>query len=101
MAVFPFLFVRTEFKSHLHTSNWYRMIQHEKIHFKQQKEMLFLFFYFWYIIEFIILLVIHKNVDKAYRNISFEKEAYKNETENDYLSTRKFFNWWNFIGKSE
>lgn len=97
LACYPFLFVRYEFKSYQHTNNWYRMIQHEKIHFKQQIEMLFLFFYCWYVVEFVIRLVIHKNVDKAYRNISFEKEAYQYEQDENYLFTRKKFHWLHFL----
>jgi len=31
---------------------------------------------------------------KGYRNISFEKEAYNNDNNLDYLKTRKWFAMW-------
>lgn len=52
-------------------------INHEKIHTAQMKEMLYIFFYLWYIIEWLIRLFMKGN---AYRNISFEKEAYNHDT---------------------
>lgn len=66
------------------------MINHEAIHTAQMKEMLYIFFYLWYIIEWLIRLFMKGN---AYRNISFEKEAYKNESNMDYLKTRKRYAW--------
>ena len=33
----------------------------------------------------------------TYRNISFERECYDNQHNLDYLKTRKFFNWINYI----
>lgn len=70
------------------------MINHEAIHTAQMKEMLYVFFYLWYVIEWIVRLF--KNGD-AYRNISFEREAYANENNRDYLTNRKMYNWINFI----
>lgn len=70
------------------------MINHEAIHTVQMKEMLYVFFYVWYVIEWIVRLF--KNGD-AYRNISFEREAYANENNRDYLTNRKMYNWINFI----
>lgn len=54
------------------------------------KEMLYLFFYLWYAIEWLIRLCGRKN---AYRNISFEKEAYFNEHNTKYLENRKHYAW--------
>lgn len=33
----------------------------------------------------------------AYRNISFEKEAYNNENDMDYLDKREHFSWIEYI----
>jgi hypothetical protein len=68
-----------------------RMVNHEKIHWQQQLEMLIIFFYLWYFIEWLIKLFFYGN--KAYHNLSFEREA--NEFENDYtyLEKRKHFAW--------
>ena len=52
------------------------------------KELLFIFFYIIYFLEWIVRLFINKN---AYRSISFEKEAYSNEDNLEYLKTRKHF----------
>ena len=58
-----------------------RTIRHEAIHTAQMKEMLYIFFYLWYLIEWIIRLFMKGN---AYRNISFEREAYSNEKDLSY-----------------
>ena len=69
-------------------------INHEKIHLQQQIELLILVFYLWYIIEYIIRIIQYKNRKEAYRNISFEREAYSNEKDLDYLKKRSF---WQFL----
>lgn len=66
-------------------------INHERIHTAQQKELLFIFFYIWYLIEWLINLIIYRDFDKAYAQIKFEKEAYANQYNFDYLNNRKFF----------
>lgn len=66
---------------------------HEAIHTAQMKELLYIFFYLWYFIEWLVLLIKYKNTNKAYRNIRFEKEAYNNEFDLDYLKTRKHYNY--------
>ena len=70
------------------------LINHERIHLKQQLELLLVFFYLWYFIEFLIGLLKYRNSNKAYKNISFEREAYKMENDNEYLSRRRF---WAFL----
>ena len=67
------------------------IVNHEKIHLKQQVEMLLIGFYLWYGLEFLIRLVIYRDWMKAYFNISFEKEAYQNELNLDYIKDRKFW----------
>lgn len=66
-------------------------INHEAIHSAQMKELFYIFFYLIYVIEWIIRLFMKGN---AYRNISFEKEAYNNEYDLNYLSSRKRFAMW-------
>ena len=67
-------------------------INHEaKIHMEQMKELLFVGFYLWYIIEWFIKLFIYGK--EAYRNISFEREAYAYEGYEGYLTIRKRYNW--------
>lgn len=66
-------------------------INHEEIHAAQQKELLFLVFILWYGIEWFIRLIQFRNSYMAYRNTSFEREAYTNENDMEYLSNRKHF----------
>ena len=70
------------------------MMQHEKIHIRQQIELFILPFFIWYGIEYFIRILQYKNMHLAYRNISFEREAYANESQNNFLQNRKF---WNFL----
>lgn len=63
-------------------------VRHETIHGMQQKELLIIFFYLIYLIEWIF---------KGYRNISFEKEAYENETNHMYREERKLFAWMKYL----
>ena len=71
-----------------------KTIRHEAIHTAQMKEMLYIFFYLWYVIEWIIRLFMKGN---AYRNISFEREAYDNESDIIYLEQRKRFAWTKYL----
>ena len=57
-------------------------INHESIHFEQQKELLFIGFFIIYLIEFLF---------KGYYNVSFEIEASENEEDLNYLSRRKHY----------
>ncbi|MCW8981905.1 MAG: hypothetical protein OQJ83_11015 [Altibacter sp.] len=69
-------------------------LNHERIHFRQQTELLVLPFYVWYMLEYVIRLLQYKDRYKAYKNISFEREAYTHEKDLDYLKKRSF---WRFI----
>ena len=74
-----------------------RTINHEKIHWKQQLEMLVIFFYIWYILEWLIKYF--KYGKYAYYKISFEQEAYTYDDNLNYLKNRKIFTWMKFIFK--
>lgn len=64
---------------------------HEKIHTYQIYEMLVIFFYITYFIEWLIRLIQYKDADIAYQNISYEREAYQNMSNLSYLKRRKYF----------
>jgi hypothetical protein len=68
----------------------HEMMNHERIHTAQQREMLFVFFYLAYFMEWLVRLPMRGN---AYRNISFEREAYANQRNLDYLQSRPHFAW--------
>jgi len=89
LAIYPFIFL----KNKALTDNQ-SLINHERIHLRQQIELLWVFFFLWYFSEFFIHLVKRRNWHKAYHSISFEKEAYQNENDIDYLKHRKF---WAFL----
>ncbi len=70
------------------------LIHHECIHLKQQLELAILPFFIWYFVEYSFRLIQFRNRRKAYRNISFEREAYANEGNMEYFQNRKF---WSFL----
>jgi hypothetical protein len=101
---------------------------HESIHWKQQIEMIllgtiislitivtflcfktfslwllisiifpFFLFYILYLIEWFIKIFFYGN--KAYVNLSSEREAYANEYNLEYLKTRKHYAWLTYIFK--
>ncbi|MUP44461.1 hypothetical protein E0K83_01720 [Gramella sp. BOM4] len=72
-------------------------INHEKIHLRQQLEMLLIFFYLWYAIEFLVRFVDCGDWMLAYRNISFEREAYRRENDLAYLKKRPFWAFLKFL----
>lgn len=71
-----------------------RTVCHESIHTAQMREMLYVFFYLWYLIEWLIRLFGKGN---AYRNISFEKEAYHHDHNRNYLNYRKPYSWVKYL----
>ena len=70
--------------------------QHERIHLKQQRELFVIPYYMIYFSEYLFrrLWFTHS---KAYRNISFEREAYENENKKQYVNRRNHFAWNNYI----
>ncbi|MEL4306554.1 hypothetical protein [Joostella sp. CR20] len=70
------------------------LINHERIHLQQQLELLILPFYILYFFEWIVGFIRYKSFHKAYRNISFEREAYQNEHRLDYIENRRL---WSFV----
>lgn len=74
-------------------------INHEKIHIRQQIELLILPFYLWYFTEYLFRLIQYKDRKEAYFNISFEREAYKNEKDLNYLKQRSFWRFLKYVKK--
>ena len=88
ITIFPFIILD---KNSLRNDKTF--INHELIHIYQQMELFILLFIIFYYLEYLYRLLQYKNADKAYRNISFEREAYANESNYDYLKTRKWFSF--------
>lgn len=80
-----------------------KTIRHEMIHTKQMREMLYIFFYLWYGIEYVYRVfwyawkVNKKKAKSAYHAISFEREAYANDRNTEYLKNRKFWGWTKYL----
>ena len=92
MALFPFILVKTQ---KLQTNKV--IINHENIHLRQQLELLIIPFYVLYFLNYLLNLLYYLHHDKAYRNIVFEREAYSNERNPDYLKHRTFWYWVRFF----
>ena len=108
--LFGVLFVRSNAKIDDVTIN------HEAIHSRQFVELMVLFaaatvflrwwlpllsplfFYVWYVVEYLIHLIRFKNTHIAYRRISFEREAYTHQGDMNYLPGRTWFSFLNYIG---
>lgn len=76
-AFFPILFYKGEHPSDI-------LINHEIIHFAQQKELYFIGFY---------LLYLYFWVRYGYVNNPFEREASENQHAEKYMDVRKRFGW--------
>jgi len=83
IALFPFILLNSKSLRFNKT-----VINHERIHLKQQLELLVIPFYFWYVIEFILRWIKYKHFRTAYEKISFEREAFTNEVDLKYLNKR-------------
>lgn len=84
IAIWPFIFVR---EGEVVTE---AVMNHERIHGRQQVEMLLVGFYLWYLIEWVVR-------GFTYERISFEREATENESDLDYLSKRKHYAWVKYL----
>ncbi|RBA29408.1 hypothetical protein [Flavobacterium tibetense] len=89
---FPFVFL-SDGKDKLNDS----LLNHERIHIRQQLELLVIPFFLWYGIEFLVRMIQYKNRREAYYNISFEREAYVKEKDLNYLKKRSFLSFLKYV----
>lgn len=87
MALWPFVLVRRAQPDAF-------LLNHERIHLRQQLELGVIPFYIWYAVEYIIRRWQYKDHYKAYRNISFEREAFTNDHNLTYRQQRL---WYSFV----
>ncbi|QOW11672.1 hypothetical protein Q73A0000_15475 [Kaistella flava (ex Peng et al. 2021)] len=92
ITLFPFILLKRPEDLHNET-----LINHEKIHLRQQVELLLIFFYLWYVIEYYYWYFKLKDPFLAYKSISFEREAYAMENDLNYPDSRKFWSFWKYI----
>lgn len=103
ISLFPFVILRERYLGKDPLVNKYtnrfwkdkakRIINHETIHFQQQLELLIIPFYIIYVMEYIIKSLLLFSIKKGYMAISFEREAYDNDDNLEYLKTRKRYSW--------
>jgi hypothetical protein len=89
LTVFPFVFLRDR-----NTQDHLVLMNHERIHLRQQLELLVLPFFMIYGLDYLVKLIRYRDKDVAYRNVVFEREAYENENDLEYLKSRSF---WRFL----
>lgn len=77
------------------------VINHEKIHNTQMRELLFIPFYILYVLEWLVRLIQYRNSKQAYYNISFEREAYMHGHDLAYLTNRKRYSFLKYIRKKQ
>lgn len=92
LCLWPFIFLRNA--SLLQDK---ALINHERIHFRQQAEMLVVFFYLLYLLEWVAKSAYYLNGYRGYRNISFEREAYLHEKDLSYLESRRPFHFLRYV----
>ena len=73
------------------------IINHERIHIAQQKELFVVFFYLLYVLFWTFNLLKYKDAKLAYSHIPFEREAYDKENEMFYILNRKSHAWTGYI----
>ncbi len=93
MALWPFIIFADKASRHNAV-----MMNHEKIHHRQQLELLILPYYIWYFLEYWAGMFGNgfRHHD-AYMAISFEKEAYAMEKDLNYLRNRSWLASWPFF----
>lgn len=98
IALFPVVILREKYrdsKDKFWVKRAKQVINHESIHFQQALELGVLPFYLLYVLEWLLKLPFYGA--KAYENISFEREAYANDSKMTYLKKRKRYNWVHLI----
>jgi len=92
ITLYPYIFIRDEGNE--------ITINHERIHLKQQKELLVIGFYILYVLFWLVNLVRYRSFFLAYSAIPFEREAYQNEEDWVYTLNRKKYAWIKYISPS-
>jgi hypothetical protein len=90
ITIFPFIFMRAGEYSKV-TYN------HEYIHICQMKETLVIGAYLIYAIELLVKFLYYGSFTKARLNVSFEREAKRNERIIGYCGWRKNYAWIKYI----
>ena len=95
ITLWPFVILRDTAKE-IGVARYLTLVNHERIHLRQQAELLVIFFYILYAFFYIRNRIRGMSHLKAYLEIPFEKESYQKEKDLNYLKTRKFWQWRHF-----
>jgi len=85
ITIFPFIILSEEVDDYT--------MNHELIHFEQQKELFVVGFYALYAYDFFKGMIKYKNKDLAYFLIRFEQEAYAHQNDLGYIVDREKHSW--------
>lgn len=88
ITLFPLIILRKEMRG---TAEAVLTINHERIHIRQQLELLLVFFAAWYVASFFYSRLRGFSWYDSYRNIIFEREAFTGMYDPEYLKKRKAF----------
>jgi len=90
MNLFGLLLIRKDQRDSMSSRDY----NHELIHTAQYRELGYLLFIPFYLTEWLIKIFYYRfDNQKAYRAISFEREAYRQERNPAYLSLRRHYAW--------
>lgn len=88
ITLFPFIILSEEVDEYT--------MNHEMIHFEQQKELFVVGFYILYAYDFVKAMVKYKSKETAYFMIRFEQEAYTYQNDLGYITDRNKHCWKKF-----
>jgi hypothetical protein len=92
ITIFPFILVRKSERGDEY------LLNHERIHIRQQIELLLAGFWIWYLLNFIVNYIRYRKFLPAYENIIFERESYANDHDMGYLARRRLFAFLKYAG---
>ncbi len=78
-----------------------RTRRHETIHFQQWIELGVLGFLLLYPVFYLYGLLKYRDKVRAYRAIPFEREAYENDGDSEYLRTRRRMAWIGYLSSGQ
>jgi hypothetical protein len=92
MALFPFILLA---KPELRHNP--QLMRHERIHHRQQIELFILPFYIAYLGQYFYFRLKGYTHDRAYRALCFEREAFTQDTNPEYLRRRVPFSFLRYL----
>ena len=87
ITIFPFIFSKEKMRGNI------KHLNHERIHIRQELECLLVLYPVIYYLHYGYNRIKGMNHITAYRNICFEREAYGNQSDVDYLKNRKSYSF--------